>query len=126
VDAKRNRRDRPVGVGVVRQLYGVVEAMKTSAGLLATTSFFSPDAKQFQEKIPFRLTLRTTSTCRRCSMPLPRASPAAARGRRGRLTRPADLDGEVNVQSRSKTTSRSPTRRDRAVANPVVRELPRT
>ena len=58
VDAKRNAPDRPVGVGVVRQLYGVVEAQKASAGLVATTSFFSPDAKKLQEEIPFRLALK--------------------------------------------------------------------
>lgn len=58
VDAKRNRADRPVGVGIVRQLYGVVEATRASAGLIATTSFFSPEAKQFQEEIPFRLGLK--------------------------------------------------------------------
>ncbi|MFL5860651.1 MAG: restriction endonuclease, partial [Solirubrobacteraceae bacterium] len=49
---------RNVGVGVVRQLYGVVEAKRASGGLLATTSFFSPDAKRFQEEIPFRLELK--------------------------------------------------------------------
>jgi restriction endonuclease len=58
VDAKRNRADRTVGVGVVRQLYGVVEATRATAGLVATTSFFSPEAKQFQQEIPFRLGLK--------------------------------------------------------------------
>jgi restriction system protein len=58
VDAKRNRADRPVGVGIVRQLYGVVEARKASAGLIATTSFFSPEARALQAEIPFRLELR--------------------------------------------------------------------
>jgi transcriptional regulator with XRE-family HTH domain len=58
VDTKRYRADRPVGVGVVRQLYGVVEAKKASAGVVATTSFFSRDAQCFQERIPFRLALQ--------------------------------------------------------------------
>jgi hypothetical protein len=57
VDAKRNAGDRPVGVGVVRQLYGVVEAKRASAGLVATTSFFSPEAQRFQRDVPFRLEL---------------------------------------------------------------------
>lgn len=58
VDTKRHRSDRPVGVGVVRQLYGVVEAKNASAGVLATTSFFSRDARRFQERVPFRLGLQ--------------------------------------------------------------------
>ncbi len=58
VDAKRHRADRPVGVGVVRQLYGVVEAKNASAGVVATTSFFSRDARRFQERVPFRLGLQ--------------------------------------------------------------------
>jgi transcriptional regulator with XRE-family HTH domain len=58
VDTKRHRSDRPVGVGVVRQLYGVVEAKNASAGVVATTSFFSRDARRFQERVPFRLGLQ--------------------------------------------------------------------
>ena len=58
VDVKRNARHRPIGVGVVRQLYGAVEGKKANAGLIATTSFFSPDAKRFQEELPFRLELK--------------------------------------------------------------------
>jgi restriction system protein len=56
VDVKRNRRDRPVGIGVVRQLYGVVEARRATAGIIATTSFFSPDAKRFQQDVEARMT----------------------------------------------------------------------
>jgi restriction system protein len=58
VDTKRNRRDRTVGVGVVRELFGVVEAKRASAGVIATTSFFSPDAHRFQQSVPFRLGLQ--------------------------------------------------------------------
>ena len=58
VDTKRSRRDRPVGVGVVRELFGVVEAKRASAGVIATTSFFSPDAHRFQQSVPFRLGLQ--------------------------------------------------------------------
>lgn len=42
----------------MRQLYGAVEGKKANAGLIATTSFFSPDAKRFQEELPFRLELK--------------------------------------------------------------------
>jgi molybdopterin converting factor small subunit len=58
VDTKRHGRGRPVGVGIVRQLYGVVEAKRASAGVVATTSFFTRDARRFQEEVPFRLALQ--------------------------------------------------------------------
>lgn len=58
VDTKRNRSDRVVGVGVVRQMLGVVEAKRASAGVVATTSFFSPEAHRLQQTIPFRLGLQ--------------------------------------------------------------------
>jgi restriction system protein len=58
VDTKRHRVDRPVGVGIVRTLYGVVEAKRASAGVVATTSFFTADARRFQEELPFRLGLQ--------------------------------------------------------------------
>jgi HJR/Mrr/RecB family endonuclease len=57
-DVKRYRADRKVGVGLVRELYGVVQAENASAGLLATTSFFTPDARQLQEKLRFRMELK--------------------------------------------------------------------
>jgi restriction system protein len=42
----------------VRQLYGVVEAEKANAGIVATTSFFSSAAKKEQEKtMKFRMSL---------------------------------------------------------------------
>lgn len=58
VDAKRYRQDRAVSVGIVRGLYGVVEAERASAGVVATTSFFTREAKRFQESVPFRLSLQ--------------------------------------------------------------------
>src|SRR5205085_2587783 len=58
VDTKRYGPDRPVGVGVVRQLFGVVEAKRASAGVVTTTSFFSKGARQFQAEVPFRLGLQ--------------------------------------------------------------------
>jgi len=58
VDTKRFRADRPVGVGIVRQLYGVVEAERASAGVIATTSYFTKDAHALREKMPFRLGLQ--------------------------------------------------------------------
>ena len=42
VEAKRNRSDRPVGVEVIRRLYGVVEAKKANAGLVANHLVLHP------------------------------------------------------------------------------------
>jgi restriction system protein len=58
VDAKRMRLDRKVGVGVVRQLFGVVEAQRASAGVIATTSFFTRDAQRYSEQLGFRMFLQ--------------------------------------------------------------------
>lgn len=64
VEAKRHRADRTVGVGIVRQLYGVLEEKRANAGVVATTSFFSPAAKSFQKKIGLRLALQDYSDLR--------------------------------------------------------------
>ena len=48
---------RPVGVEVIRSLYGNVEAKMANAGLLVTSSYFSTAAKQFQEPLKQRIHL---------------------------------------------------------------------
>lgn len=58
VECKKYAPDHPVGVGVVRQLNGVVQAERATAGILATTSFFTKGAKEFQQKISFQLSLK--------------------------------------------------------------------
>lgn len=58
VDVKRYAAHRKVGVGIVRQLYGVVEEKRANAGIIATTSFFSKEAQDFREKVPFRVDLQ--------------------------------------------------------------------
>jgi restriction system protein len=57
VECKRYAPDRPVGVGLVRSLYGVVEAGKATAGLMLTTSHFTKGAHEFQRHVERRLTL---------------------------------------------------------------------
>jgi restriction system protein len=47
-----------VGVGIVRGLYGVIEANRATAGIVATTSYFAADARSFQEQIGLRLGLQ--------------------------------------------------------------------
>ena len=58
VECKRYAPDNTVGVGLIRQLNGVVEAERATAGILATTSFFSKDAKEFQTTIANRMSLK--------------------------------------------------------------------
>jgi hypothetical protein len=57
VECKRYRADRPVGVGVVRQLFGVVQAFNATAGIVATTSHFTSGAQAFATKFRYQLSL---------------------------------------------------------------------
>jgi restriction endonuclease Mrr len=47
-----------VGPDVVRALYGVVAADNVTAGVVATTSSFSPGAREFERQIAHRVALR--------------------------------------------------------------------
>jgi len=47
----------PVNVGLVRQLYGTVEADRATAGIMVTNSYFSREARQFQQTIKSRMSL---------------------------------------------------------------------
>jgi restriction endonuclease Mrr len=58
VEAKKYRRDRPVGVELVRQLYGTLTDADASSAMLITTSRFSPDAHAFQRRHQYKLALR--------------------------------------------------------------------
>ncbi len=58
VECKRYAPDKPVGIGMVQRLYGVVAAAKATAGILATTSYFSDDAMKFQETVRHQLSLQ--------------------------------------------------------------------
>lgn len=55
VECKRYR--KPVGVRRVRELYGVVEQERATAGILVTTSTFTRDAVEFRRPIGRRLSL---------------------------------------------------------------------
>lgn len=54
-ECKRYSQKHPVNVGLVRELYGTIEADKATAGIMVTTSYFSKDARKFQEKISGRM-----------------------------------------------------------------------
>lgn len=57
VECKRFAPTRPVGVDLVRQLYGVVEMEKASAGVIVTTSSFTRDARALERTINHRMHL---------------------------------------------------------------------
>jgi hypothetical protein len=57
IECKRYAADNKVGVEVVRGLYGVVEQKRATKGLIATTSYFSADAKHFHNDLEYRLEL---------------------------------------------------------------------
>ena len=57
IECKRHSEKNTVGVGIVRGLYGVVCAENATRGMVATTSFFTKDAKAFRDKVKYRLGL---------------------------------------------------------------------
>jgi len=58
VECKQYSPDNHIGVRMVRELYGTVCADRATAGLLISTSYFSPDAKKFVEKISNQISLK--------------------------------------------------------------------
>jgi hypothetical protein len=57
IECKRFSRKYPVGVALVRSLYGVLERERASHALVATTSRFTKGARAFQQDVRFRLSL---------------------------------------------------------------------
>lgn len=47
VECKQNAPKRPIGVGIIRNLIGTISTDRVNGGILATTSYFSPDVKKF-------------------------------------------------------------------------------
>lgn len=58
VECKRYAEHRHVGVGVVRQLFGVVEKERASHGVIATTTFFTKGAQAEAKNFHHRLSLK--------------------------------------------------------------------
>jgi len=50
VECKRYHPENKVGVGIIRSLLGVVVDQQADKGILATTSFFTRGASEFQER----------------------------------------------------------------------------
>lgn len=58
VECKKYAKTRPVGVGIVRELYGNVTIDDATAGIIMTTSYFTKDAKELCETVKSRMSLR--------------------------------------------------------------------
>lgn len=58
IECKRPDPGNPVSVSTVRELYGVKVDDGASKAILATTTYFSPDAKRFSEKHRWELELK--------------------------------------------------------------------
>lgn len=61
VEAKHYREDRKIGVDLVRTLYGTLCDAQANSAMLVTTSSFTSDARNFQQKHQYQLTLREYS-----------------------------------------------------------------
>jgi restriction endonuclease len=57
LEAKRYSPDQPVGVEVVRHLFGVVERERASHGIVVTTSRFTHGARVIARELQYRLSL---------------------------------------------------------------------
>lgn len=57
VECKRYSPSNPVGVNLVRELAGTISVDRVTAGIMVTSSYFSPDAIEFSEKIKNQMSL---------------------------------------------------------------------
>jgi restriction system protein len=58
IEAKKHRKDRPVGVQLIRNLYGTFCDEQANSAMLVTTSHFTSGAKKFQDKHKYQLSLK--------------------------------------------------------------------
>lgn len=58
VECKRFRLDRPVGVNIIRSFSDVIKSENANRGIIATTSYFSPEATKRELQTPYLLDLR--------------------------------------------------------------------
>jgi restriction system protein len=57
VECKKYAPGHKVGVQIVRALHGVVQQKRATAGVIATTSFFTKGAKEFRQEVTHQLQL---------------------------------------------------------------------
>lgn len=58
VDCKKYSASNPIGVGVVRTMYGILNVENASHGMIATTSRFTKDAQGLAEEYKYQLSLK--------------------------------------------------------------------
>ncbi|WZP01242.1 restriction endonuclease (plasmid) [Isosphaeraceae bacterium EP7] len=58
VECKRYAENNPVGVEIVRSLYGIVEQERATAGIVVATTRFTAGALDFQRKVNHRMSYR--------------------------------------------------------------------
>ena len=58
VEAKHYRKDRKIGVDLVRTLYGTLCDAQANSAMLITTSSFTSGAQEFQQRHEYQLGLR--------------------------------------------------------------------
>lgn len=58
VECKKYARSRPVGVGIVRSMYGVLNVENASHGIIATTSTFTSGANKMARQYKYQLSLK--------------------------------------------------------------------
>jgi len=61
VDCKKYAPDKPIGIGVVRNMYGTLNIEKASHAMIASTSYFTKDAKEFEKNYKFQISLKDHS-----------------------------------------------------------------
>ncbi len=58
VECKKYSPENKVGVKIVREVLGTLQASRATAGLIVTTSYFTRDAKEFAEQVRYQMSLR--------------------------------------------------------------------
>ncbi|HWQ77053.1 MAG TPA: restriction endonuclease [Syntrophomonas sp.] len=58
VECKKHEPEHPVGINVIRQLYGVLQQERATYAMVATTSYYSGKAIQFQKEIEHQMSLK--------------------------------------------------------------------
>jgi HJR/Mrr/RecB family endonuclease len=58
IDCKKYAENRPIGIGMVRQMYGTLNIEKASHAMLITTSNFTSGARDFEKEYKYHMSLK--------------------------------------------------------------------